>query len=150
MVGYLLWGGRGGDRNPTRAGKSGSYKSSETAAELHRRIEEKDAAIERLNRRMAEKDAQLHHAQQVLGNNKKATVPAPASGKGPRFIYPGTEKRFRAVNWKESATALVALNPILVDVVKTVEAGQPITPETLGNIMKHVGPLITSSLKLSE
>ena len=147
VVGYSVWGGRGAENTTPRAGKSASY---ETVDESSRELAEKDATIERLNERMAEKDAQLHRAQQVSGNDKKAPVRAPAPGKGPRFIYPGTEKRFRAVDWKESATALVALNPILVGVAKTIEAGQRITPETMGDIMKHVAPLITSSLQLSE
>ncbi len=75
---------------------------------------------------------------------------ASALGQGQTFSFPEYDEHLAAIDWTDVGTHVGAMAPLLVELMDSVSKGERPSPEAVGGLQQHNGPLVTVAMTLYE
>lgn len=93
-------------------------------------------------------DPALPETPEKPGPVRSDTVEGAGVGEGQTFSFPEYDEHLATVNWTEVGGNVGAMAPLLAQLMDGIEKGQSPSPEVVGSIQRHNGPLVTVAMKL--
>ncbi len=132
---------------------------------------EKDTAtaeLETVTRRVARLDRDLNAARTALAAAEKQLEEARAAalteaagttgeledgsasglGEGQAFSSPEYDEHLATVNWTDVGRHVGAMAPMLAEIIAAVSTGEQPSPEAIGGVQRHNGPLVTVAMTM--
>ena len=72
----------------------------------------------------------------------------PGLGEGQVFSFPEYDEYLAAMNWTEVGEHFGAMAPLLAEIFDAIAQGGQPSPEAIGSLQQHNGPLVTVAMKL--
>ncbi len=117
--------------------------------------------VGRLDRELGAARAALAAAETELENTRAAVAEPDVAadivaedgadsglGQGQTFSFPEYDEHLAAVNWNDVGKHVSAMAPLLSEIFEAVSKGEQPSPEAIGGIQQHNGPLVTAAMTL--
>ncbi len=128
--------------------------------------------LETVKRRLARLDRELNEARASLASTETKLEDAQAAavaaaktsvdlddggdhshgngalGEGQAFSFPAYDEHLSAVNWTDVGTHVGAMAKLLPEIIQAVSTGGQPSPEAVGGVQRHNGPLVTVAMTL--